>query len=348
MKKKIPHLIFCCLLILLSDFFRPAVPAQVQDTPIEGLLTVQSRREALDRAIAERAQAQASGDSVSVVKAGNRIAELQLKLCDLNAALNAATESLQIARQFAGTNNANLLVDTLILSGRSNIRRNENQTALVQLNEALTLSNDLGYGDGQTQSLAQIAVAYFELSEHKEAEANNNRALQLLQQHQNRPIEARALTTQGEILMNRDRVAEATAVLKTAESLWRSLGDNDELANNLINQGFLHIRQGQWHSALVLLNEARSLVPEKDAEPYVAGKIATTYGEIYEAYGQWEISLSYFGKLYHFIATSPVTSEPLSTPAISPVDSRPVCITSQALSNRLTKLSRKLWKPRTT
>lgn len=292
--KKIPPIVFCCLLILISDFSRSAVPAQVQDDSIEGLFTVQSRRDALAQAIAEREQLRDAGNPVSLVKVSNRIAELQLKLCDLDAALEAVTESLRTARHFAGTTDATLLVDTLILSGRSHIRRAENQTALLRLEEALQLSLDLGNSDGQAQSLAQIAVAYFELSKHKKAAEKNNEALQLLQQHQNKRVEARALTTQGEILMVRDRIEESTSALKSAEALWRSLGDADELANNLVNQGFLHIRQGQWHAALGLLNEAESLVPEKEAEPYVAGKIATTYGEVYEAYGQWETSVTYF------------------------------------------------------
>ncbi len=303
--KTIPPLIFFCVLILISDFSHSAVSAQVQDEPIEGLLTVQSRKDALARATAEREQSRAADDPVSFVKVSNRITELQLKLCDLDATLEAATESLQTARHFAGTNNATLLVDTLILSGRSHIRRNENRTALGQLNEALELSRDLGYSDGQAQSLAQIAVAYFELGKHDEAEEKNNDALQILKQHQNKWVEARALTTQGEILTVRDRVEEAVLALKSAESLWRSLGDADELANNLVNQGFSHIRQGQWHTALGLLNEARGLLPEKEAEPYLAGKIATTYGEVYEAYGQLETSLSYFQEalsLYRDIA----------------------------------------------
>lgn len=292
--KKIAPLVFSCLLILIVPLGRSAVPAQEQDDPIERLLTVQSRRDALAQATIEKEQWRNAGDPVLFVRASNRIAELHLKLCELNAAVEAANESLDTAQNFAGTSNATLLVDTLILAGRSNIRRNENRTALSQLGRALKLSQDLQYADGQAQSLAQTAVAYFELGEHDDAAAKNNDALKLLQQHQNKPVEARALTTHGEILMVSDRDEEATAALKSAESLWRSLGDADELANNLVNQGFLFIRQGQWHAALGLLNEAQSLVPEKEAEPYVAGKIATTYGEVYEAYGQLETSLSYY------------------------------------------------------
>lgn len=298
--KNFSRLIFGCLLIVFACFSRSAVPAQVQDESIEGLLTVQSRRNALTLAIAEREQWRNAGNNVSFVQTSNRIAELHLKLCELDLAQSAATESLGIARQFAGTANASLLADTLILSGRSNILRNQNPTALVQLQEALELSNQLNYKNGEARSLAQIAVAHFELGEHATAEAKNNLALQILQQHQNQRVEARALTTQGEIYMVQDRIADSATVLEQAEALWRTIGDGDELANTLIDRGFLSIRQGQWQAALVSLNEALGLLPEREAEPYVAGKIAMTLGEIYEAYGELETSLLYFQDALHF------------------------------------------------
>ncbi|HKR13957.1 MAG TPA: CHAT domain-containing protein [Pyrinomonadaceae bacterium] len=298
--KNFLRLIFGCLLILFSCFSRSAVPAQVQDQPIEGLLTVQSLRTALDHATAEREQWRNNGNDVAFVKAGNRKAELHLKLCEMDFAQDAANESLAIARKFAGAEHATLLADTLILSGRSAIRRHDSRAAMSPLEEALELSNQLNYKDGEAQSLAQIAVAYFELGEHEQAEEKNNLALQILQQYANKPLEARTLTTQGEIYMVRDRVAESAAVLEQAESIWRAVGDNDELANTLIDQCFLSIRQGQWHAALVLLNEAQGLVPEPEAEPYIAGKIATTFGEVYEAYGQWETSLNYFKDALYF------------------------------------------------
>jgi tetratricopeptide (TPR) repeat protein len=156
------------------------------------------------------------------------------------------------------------------------------------------LSRELNYRDGEAQSLAQIAVANFELGKHSEAETFNNQALEIWQQHENRRGQARALTTQGEIYMVLDRVAEAGASLKNAEALWRSLNDPAELSNNLVNQNFLSIRQGQWQTALFLLNEAQALLVEKEAERYLAGKIATSFGEVYEAYGQLETALNYF------------------------------------------------------
>jgi len=267
---------------------------KAQDEIIETLVTVQSRRDALTRLIAERDRLRQIGDQVALVKAGNQIAELYLKLCELDSALEAASASLDVARQFAETSDPPLLVDTLVLSGRTYIRRNDNQNALRQLDQALALSRTLKYAGGEAQSLAQIAVAQFELGKHDEAAQTNSQALLIWQQHQNKRGEAQALTTQGEIYMLLDRDEESTQVLKSAETIWRSLSDPAELANNLVDQNYLLIRQGQWQLALRVLNEAQALLVDKEAEPYLAGKIAMSFGDVYEAYGQLDNALHYF------------------------------------------------------
>lgn len=291
---KVVRLIVCCLLILSQNGPRSAAAGLGLDQPVESFVTVQSRIDALAVLIAEREQLLGSEDQVSRVKVSSRIAELNLKLNELQIALDNATESLELARQVSGSGNAALLVETLILLGRVHIHRSENETALRYLNEALQLSRDLNYRDGEANSLARIGVAFFELGKHAEAEQNNNQALQIWQQHPNKRGEAQARTTQGEISMVRDQLENSTAALKTAETLWRSLGDSAELANTLVDQNFLAIRQGQWQTALVLLNEAEGLLVDKQAEPFLAGKIAMSFGEVYEAYGQLDVAFSYF------------------------------------------------------
>jgi CHAT domain-containing protein/Flp pilus assembly protein TadD len=286
-------LIIGCLLLLMNPS-RSASSAQVLNEPIESLTTVQSRRDALSRLIAERERLLNTGDQTSLVRVSNQIVELHLKLFELDAALVAANESLKIARQFAGTPDANLLADTLIITGRSYIRRNENQNALRQLNEALVLCQQLKYSEGEAQTYAQIGVANFELGKNSDAEKTLVQAIQIWQEHPDKRGEAHARTTQGEVYIVLDRPEESNAALKSAEAIWRSVGDPDEIANNLLDQNFLAIRQGQWQAALVLLDEAESLLVEKEAEPYVAGKVAMSLGDVYEAYGQLETSLAYY------------------------------------------------------
>lgn len=285
-------LILCCLLFI-GDSPRSAIPALAHDETIESYVTVQSRRDGLTRLTAERGSLAATGTQVPFVTLSNQIAELQVKLFEFDAALSTVTGSLTAARQLAA-NERSLLVDTQVIAGTIYIRRNEIQQAFHQLNDALELSRELKYRDGEAKSLAQMAVAYLELGKHREALSFNNQAFEIWREQENKRGTAQGLTTQGEIYMILDQIAESDAMLKSAETLWRSLNDPAELSNNLVDQNFLAIRQGQWQTALYLLNEAESLLVEKEAERYIAGKIATSFGEVYEAYGQLETALNYF------------------------------------------------------
>jgi CHAT domain-containing protein len=295
-KKSLP--IFFSL--LLVAFASPhAARAQVKIQPIESLVTVQSRRDELSRLIAERERLLATNDNKALLQVNSAITELHLKLAELDAGLAAATQCVNIATTFAGTNDAALLVEALILLGRTHIRRNENHEALRPLDRALALSKELSFSEGEAQSLYQIAVVNFELGKHLEAEKANDQALQIWKEHSNQRGEAQARSVQGIIYLVLDRNEEAATALKSAEALWRSLGDAAELANTLIDQNFLAIRQGQWQAALTLLNEAQGLLVEKEAEAYIAGKIAMSLGDVYEAYGQLQTSLAYYRDAQH-------------------------------------------------
>src|SRR3954468_2767300 len=134
MMKKRP-LFFCCLLLLLVNFSRTAIPVQSQDAPPS--TTLQSRRQELADRIAERERLLTTGDALALVQVRNRITELQLQLFDLDAALVESQASLDLARQFAGTSNATLLADTLNLAADARIHHAGNDAAIALLNEAL-------------------------------------------------------------------------------------------------------------------------------------------------------------------------------------------------------------------
>lgn len=293
------RLFFCCLL-LLANFSRSAIPAESKDEPIESLTTVATRREKLTELIAEREQAVAAGDQVAVVKLSNQIADLDLKLFDFDSALSQSKQSLETARLVAKSGDAKLLVDTLIVSGRVYISQTQSSNALPLLKEALELSTSLGYRQGEANSQAQLASAYFELDQRDEAIASNDQALRLSQEVQDKRCEAFAVMTQAYLFMLADKPDETLAALKYGELIWRSLDDRAEIANVLVDQNLLSIRQGQWQDALNSLHEAQELLVDKEAEPYLAGKIANSFGEVYEAYGQLDTALSYYREALNY------------------------------------------------
>jgi CHAT domain-containing protein len=290
MNKK--RLFFCCLLLLILNFSRSAIPVQSQDAPVSS--TLQSRKQELSEQIAERERLLPTGDALALVRVRNRITELQLLLCDLDAAVVESQASLDLARQFAGTSNATLLADTLTLSADANLRHGQNETALALLEEARNLSGQLAYRRGEAQARTLAGNAYYAVNKTPEAADQYNQALQIWREVNDQRGEAQVLTAQGEVYILNDQPAEASAALQNAETIWRSLNDQAGLVNTLLDRGLLANRLGQWQSSLSWLYEANAVLTDKDAEPFLAGKIATTFGEIYEAYGQLDIALSYF------------------------------------------------------
>src|SRR5689334_15406335 len=286
------RLLLCCLLLLIVNFSRTAIPVQSQDAPPSS--TLQSRRQELADRIAERDQLLTAGDPVALVQVRNRITELDLQLCDVDAAVAESQASLDLARQFAGTSNAALLVDTLDLAADVHIHQFDNEAALALLNEALPLAQSLGHRRGEARTRVLLGNTYYEENDRPAALANLNQALPILRELQDQRSEGQVLITQGLAYMLNEQTAEATAAFQSAEAIFRSLNDSIQLAGALVQQNFLAIRQGQWQTALARLSEADSLVPDKDAEPYLAGQIATSFGEIYEAYGQIDTAADYF------------------------------------------------------
>jgi CHAT domain-containing protein len=282
--------IFLCCVVIFCSFSDLAIPAQEL---IKSLTTVKARREKLAQLLTERQQLQVAGDRSAVVRQSNQIAGLYLKLCEFDAAFAESRSSLETARSI-GDSEGKLLVDTINLAARIHIDRTESPKALTLANEAFARSRELEYRKGEAESQTQLADAFFELDRRDEATVNNEQALGIYREIQDKHGEAYALVMQGDLLMMEDRYAEASAAFKNAEVIWRELDEPVELATALVDQNFLEIRQGQWRNALVLLNEAQTLLVENEAEPYLAAKIANSFGEIYEAYGQLDTALSYF------------------------------------------------------
>ena len=285
--------LFCfCLLLLILNFSPSAIPVHSQDAPVSS--TLQSRKQELADRIAERERLLTTGDTPALVRVRNRITELQFLFCDLNAALAESQASLDLARQFAGTPNATLLADTLTLSADAYLRQAQTETAITLLQEALKLSGELGYRRGEAQAHTLLGNVYYAQHNRDAAAEHYNLALPIWREVNDQRGEAQLLTAQGEVYTILDQPGNASAAFKNAETIWRSLNDQVGLANTLLDQGLLANRLGQWQSSLASLYEANAVLVDKDAEPFLAGKIATSFGEIYEAYGQLDTALSYF------------------------------------------------------
>ncbi len=288
-------LLLACNLALASTL------AQESLYPTATLTTVASRKQALSDLIAQRNAIDYPQNKIGFVRLTNSISDIYLLLRDFESALLEAKKSSRAARGIEGPEGGELLVDATILSGRAYIHLSDYHTSLRILNNALELSRTLGYRRGEAQSLTLLGVAYFHLAEVSKSEISHDQALKIWHDLKDKHGEAQTLMTQGVNLILQDKAAEATTALEKAETIWRDQGNSVELATALVNLNFLAIRQGQWQAALSRLSQAQNLLVDKEAEPYLAGQIAMSFGEAYEVYGQLETALSYFEEaLFHY------------------------------------------------
>jgi CHAT domain-containing protein len=260
---------------------------------VESLTSVEARGQAAADLTADAARLRQAGDLASLARTLDRLAEIYLKLNDSASALSAAREALDLSRRLG---DAPLLVDTLNVSGVVYRSRTDNAAALRLLNEAHELSLGLNYRRGEAQSLTELGTTHFNQSELDKAVACGEGALHVWRELQDRRGEAHTLYNLGAPYMRQGKMAEAADALESAAALWRELGNPTEQANALLDLNFLAIREGQWGKALTLLNQIQPLVTDKEAEPFMSGQVATSFGEVYEAYGQLEAARGYFSE----------------------------------------------------
>ncbi len=284
---------FGLTVVLVVTQFQPATAqnSEAQTFNVDALTTVESRRLALAELKEAAARGRQGADVPALVGTLNQTAEVHLKLNDFDSALAVMREAVALARQ---SRDEPLLADTLTISGVVHRSRQDNEPARRSLEEAHALSLRLKYRRGEAQALMELGTIYYQQTELTKAEDCQNKALQIWRELQDKRGEARALSNLGAPYMQDGKLREAAAALEESATIWRALGNRTEFASTLIDQNFLAIRQGQWQKALSLLNEAQSLAIDKEAEPYMAGQIATGLGEVYEVYGQLETALAYF------------------------------------------------------
>jgi CHAT domain-containing protein len=290
--------ILCGLVLFLTTGYltSTAVNPQDQKPTVSGPVApvpdgMKTRQQALSTLGAERDRLRDTNDVAALVGTVIQIGELHLKLNDLDASLDDSKQSLAAARQ---SRDEKLLVDSLNFAGRVHRYRQENQTALNLLEEARSRSLRAKYAWGEATAVTELGAVYLQESHLTKAQECNDQALKMWRDLQNKRGEARTLTNQGEVYMLQENAELSANALNEAASIWSTQHDPIERATTLLDINFLAIRQGQWQKALSTINEAQSLVTDKEAEPLLAGQIANSFGEAYEAYGQLELALEYF------------------------------------------------------
>lgn len=293
--KMTARLLICsCLVLLTYSFAIAPVPANADDDALQHLPTLESRKLVLAQLTSEASALAAVGSNEPLLPLLLRIGELHLRLYDLDSALAVANQANSIASGYRDTEKELLLIDTLNFVARVHCSRNDYKTASPLINDALTLSQKLKYRAGEAKSYSQLALVKYANSELGDAETYNDKALEIWRELDNQQAIAETMTRQGETYMRANKQDQAAKTLAAAAAMCRDLNDYTGHAQALMDLSFLAERQGQWQTALGLINQAEPFVTDKDAEPYLAGLVAMGYAVVYEAYGQLQTARTYY------------------------------------------------------
>jgi tetratricopeptide (TPR) repeat protein/predicted Ser/Thr protein kinase len=184
-------------------------------------------------------------------------------------------------------------VDVLLRIGWLEVKRNNSQGALDDLNRALTMAVQLGNDEEKAAILDAVGYAYQSLNKLEDALRNYQQALDI----------KRRLGGKGGIAETLDYMAQAQQLfgkpddsLKSyneALQLRRGIGDKMGTAGTLLNLGNYYESRGQYDEALKVSKEALPLFREM-SDPQDEAGCLNNIGLMYLDKADYENAMSYF------------------------------------------------------
>src|SRR5215213_4077137 len=229
--------------------------------------TVSERESAVKELLATGNQLRDAGNKVEAAREWNRAGRFQLQLSQPDEAIATYRESLKL---LAGIRNPQALVDTLNGLARAYKNSSKYPDAKPLLQRAIRLSEQNSYTEGKAEAL--LILAYCQ-SETSVALENAEEALELWKKTNQKLGIARAYMVLGEFQMIQYRLIESTQSYESAKELWTELNMPHEVAETLINLGFIEYHKGVWQASLSLYIQAQQLLVDEAAEPYMMGQI---------------------------------------------------------------------------
>lgn len=184
-------------------------------------------------------------------------------------------------------------VDALLAAGRVEIRRNNPQGSLDDLNRALSLAVDLDNADAKARILDAIGVAYKQLNKPEEALRYYQESLAIQQRLGQKRGIAVTLGEIARVQAGLGKPAEAHRGYQEALQLQREIGDKKGLGVTLINLGEFYKAREQYDEALKVYKE--SLQIQRDVGNENNQSIClNNIGNVYLAKGQFSDALTYY------------------------------------------------------
>ena len=257
--------------------------------------TVAARQNAITSLLANANQLRDAGDEVKAARAWNRAGRFQLKMNKPEEAIATYRNALNVLSKISAPQTR---IDGL--NGLSGAYKHLTQCAEANplLQQAILLSNKNGYVEGNAEAL--LIRAYC-VTNKSEALQSAQQSLELWKSINHKLGQAQAYLVVGEHQIIQNNVIEATRNYETALKLWEELNVPNQVAEALINLGFIEYRKGAWQASLSFFMQAQQLIVEEAAEPYMMGQIKAGLAEAFlesgvplTALDKFRESLEYF------------------------------------------------------
>jgi CHAT domain-containing protein len=275
----------------------------------EGALTEEERRQALAVLTAAARSSLDAGEPSAAARFLNRAGRLQLRL-------NRPAESLAAYREALSALGRSPDVPTRVnsLNGMAAAHAHQSERAAAEslLRQALALSEEGGYVVGKAEALLILSDCQ-NSDDHRLALKTAQESLALWQSAGHKWGVGRTYSAIGQYQMEMNDLEGAAQSHQAALEIWRQLDLRDELAEALINLGFVEYRRGAWQNSISFHTQAQALLDGK-SDPYRMGQVTGGMGETFVESGMTETGLAKFRESLEYFrqARSPYAVAALS------------------------------------
>lgn len=287
--------VFCLAFPVYAPEAQDGAAGEPQEA-IENLTTVAARQEALAAYLKSARELRQNNDLRKAAQLLNQAGQLQLKLNLPDEALVTFNESRALADQ---ANDPFAEVDALSGAAAFYLRSRTYRDALPLIQQAISISEQNNYIQGQAEALLQLAD-YENRTNHAQAQKTALAALTLWQSIGNNRGIIRSHLGIGTYQLAQNSLEDATQSNQTALNLARKDGFKDLEAEALINLGFVEYRRGAWQNVTRFLWDAAKLF-DAESNPFKMTQITASIAEAYIESGLPEAGLPKYEEAFEYI-----------------------------------------------